>query len=145
MKDTVKRMLRNDPYLVPYEDTLIRRLRRTVTTLEKLTEQRQSLADFASGHEYFGLHFRDNRWIFREWAPNASAIFLIGDMTDWHENQAYELRRINSAGTWEITLDARQLRHGDHFRLSVHWIGGRGDRIPSYSRRVVFQNQIIRR
>ncbi len=44
-----------------------------------------TLADFASGHEYFGLHFQDNQWVFREWAPNADRIFLIGDMTGWQE------------------------------------------------------------
>jgi len=24
--------------------------------------------------------FKDDQWIFREWAPNATAIYLIGDM-----------------------------------------------------------------
>jgi 1,4-alpha-glucan branching enzyme len=29
------------------------------------------------------------------------------------------------------------LRHGDLYRLRIHWNGGRGDRIPAYARRVV--------
>ena len=52
-----------------------------------------TLADFASGHEYFGLHFQDNEWVFREWAPNADRIFLIGDMTGWQENEAFAFTR----------------------------------------------------
>ena len=137
MSDPFKRMLRRDPYLAPYEGAIRRRLRRIETTLAKLTGKQQALVNFASGHEYFGLHFRDNQWIFREWAPNATAIFLIGDMTGWQEKQSFKLTPIDTAGVWEILLDADQLAHGDHFRLSVHWSGGRGDRIPAYARRVV--------
>lgn len=44
----------------------------------------KSLSDFANAHEYFGLH-RDDKgnWIFREWAPNATAITLTGDFSNW--------------------------------------------------------------
>ena len=83
-----------------------------------------SLAEFAAGHEYFGLHFRENEWHFREWAPNATAIYLIGDMTGWREKKEFALERINKEGVWEIRLPAGSLKHGDLYRLSVHWDGG---------------------
>lgn len=143
MKEPVKRMLRNDPYLAPYEDVLRRRLQRVDSDLESLIKLGQTLPDFASGHEYFGLHFIDNHWIFREWAPNAGAIFLIGDMTGWQEMDAYQLERINAEGIWEIRLAAGQLAHGNLYRLRVHWSGGQGDRIPAYARRVVQDPQTL--
>ena len=34
-------------------------------------------------------------------------------------------------------LAADKLRHGDLYRLRMHWPGGEGDRIPAYARRVV--------
>ena len=143
MKDPVKRMLRNDPYLAPFEDVIRRRLKRVDIAFESLIKLGQTLPDFASGHEYFGLHFKDDHWIFREWAPNADAIFLIGDMTGWQEMESYRLERINAEGIWEIRLTAGQLAHGNLYRLSLHWSGGHGDRIPAYARRVVQDPQTL--
>jgi len=96
-----------------------------------------ALSDFASAHEYYGLHFNKGRWICREWAPNATAIFLIGEITDWHEKKEFAFTQNNNAGEWEIQLPAKSLRHGTLYRLRIHWPGGCGDRIPAYARRVV--------
>ena len=111
-------------------------LKRTETE-SRLTQGERSLADFASGHEYFGLHLQNNEWIFREWAPNAARIYLIGDMTNWREKKDFALHRISQEGHWEIRLSQDKLKHGDHYRLRIHWLGGQGDRIPAYARRVV--------
>jgi 1,4-alpha-glucan branching enzyme len=135
--DPVKLLLENDPYLKPYERDLKRRFDRIVKTEKMLTGNKISLADFASGHEYFGLHLNRDEWIFREWAPNADAIYLIGNMTAWQEKKKYALERINSEGMWEIRLPADAMGHEDLYRLRIHWPGGQGDRIPAYSRRVV--------
>jgi len=96
-----------------------------------------TLADFASGHEYFGLHFQRGEWVFREWAPNATAIYLTGDMSKWQVSREFELEKINGSGVWEIRLAADKMAHGDLYRLRVCWPGGEGDRIPAYARRVV--------
>jgi len=40
-------------------------------------------------------------------------------------------------GDWEIALPAETLKHGDLYKLSVHWKGGQGERIPAYANRVV--------
>jgi 1,4-alpha-glucan branching enzyme len=106
-------------------------------TKHRLTQGKESLAEFASGHEYFGLHFQKGEWVFREWAPNATAIYLIGDMSKWQENKAFELKRIDDYGVWEIHLSANTLKHSDLYRLRIHWAEGEGDRIPAYARRVV--------
>ena len=135
--DPVKLLLESDPYLKPYEKDLRRRFPRIAKAEKMLTDNKISLADFASGHEYFGLHFHRNEWIFREWAPNADAIYLIGDMTAWQEKKKFALERINSDGVWEIRMSPDAMGHGDLYRLRVHWPGGQGDRIPAYSRRVV--------
>jgi 1,4-alpha-glucan branching enzyme len=137
IQDPVKLLLDSDSYLKPYEKVIRRRFNKISKTEEMLTGGKISLADFASGHEYFGLHFCSNEWTFREWAPNADAIYLIGDMTNWRENKGFALERINKEGVWEIRLPSNALGHGDLFRLRVHWPGGRGDRIPAWARRVV--------
>jgi len=135
--DPVILLLERDPYLQPYEKDLRRRFTRIAKTEKILTGNTIRLADFASGHEYFGLHFYRNEWVFREWAPNADAIYLIGDMTNWQEKKRFALERINREGVWEIRMPSDAMGHGDLYRLRIHWSGGQGDRIPAYSRRVV--------
>jgi 1,4-alpha-glucan branching enzyme len=137
INDPVKLLLENDPYLTPYEKVIRRRFNKIAETESMLTGDKISLADFASGHEYFGLHYSRNKWIFREWAPNADAIYLIGDMTDWRENNKFALEPVDQEGIWEIRLPSDALEHGDLYRLRVHWPGGQGDRIPAWVRRVV--------
>ena len=133
----INQLLESDSYLIPYSDIIKRRLEYIELTERRLTQGQMTLWDFASGHEFFGLHFRNGQWVFREWAPNAVAIYLIGDFTGWREEQQFALKKINDIGTWEIWLAADKLRHGDLYRLRMHWPGGEGDRIPAYARRVV--------
>jgi len=136
-RDPLQRLLDSDPFLRPYKKVFRRRIGRINEVEKSLTQGKMSLAEFAAAHEYFGLHLRENEWQFREWAPNATAIYLIGDMTGWREKKAFALERINEEGVWEIRLPAGSLKHGDLYRLCVHWHGGKGDRIPAYARRVV--------
>ncbi|GBC60307.1 1,4-alpha-glucan branching protein [Desulfonema ishimotonii] len=134
---TLPRLLKKDSYLRPYREIIENRMRRVRETEKRLTSGETGLADFASGHEYFGLHYREGQWIFREWAPNATGLFLIGEMTGWREEAAFALERINDQGVWEIRLPRNAFRHGDLYRLRIHWPDNRGDRIPAYARRVV--------
>lgn len=133
----VKNLIEADPMLTPYEPVLLRRITHIRETKTRLAGSQQSFVEFASGHEYFGLHFRDGEWVFREWAPNATGICLVGDMSDWRETKKFALERINDEGVWEIRLPSGSMAHGDLFRLRVYWPDGGGDRIPVYARRVV--------
>lgn len=127
-----------DPLLAPWRDVLERRMRRAADREAGLTGGRMPLADFASGHEYFGLHRRGGEWVLRERAPNATRISLVGQMTDWREHPRFALERLDGTdGVWEIRLPGEALAHGDLYRLRVHWIGGEGERIPAWARRVV--------
>ena len=133
----LKHILKSDSYLTPFSDQIRHRLKNIEETEHRLTQGKTSLAEFASGHEYFGLHFQSGEWAFREWAPNATAIYLIGDMSKWQVRSEFELEKINEYGVWEIRIAADKLTHGDLYRLRVLWAGGEGDRIPAYARRVV--------
>ena len=68
-------IIKNDPWLEPYEAAITGRYQRVIDK-EKELVGKKSLAEFASGHLYFGLHRLDKKagWVFREWAPNATAI-----------------------------------------------------------------------
>ena len=132
-------LVKNDPWLEPYEDTIRGRYEHATWMINELTQGgKKTLAEFASGHLYFGLH-RTARggWVFREWAPNATEIYLVGDFNGWQENEKYALKRISETGNWEVKLPKSAMKHGDLYKMKVKWEGGEGERIPAWTRRVV--------
>ena len=117
-------IVKNDPWLEPFEGAICGRHDHALYKLNELTNGgKQTLSDFASGHLYFGLHKTSKGWVLREWAPNATDIHLVGDFNGWQEDEAYKMTRIDN-GNWEI-------------KLKIKWQGGEGERIPSYANRVV--------
>ncbi len=130
-------LVKNDPWLEPFEQAIKGRHDHALWKLNDLTNNgKQSLSDFATGYLYFGLHKTDKGWVFREWAPNATEIFLIGDFNNWQETEKYKLKKLKN-GNWEIKLSKNALKHEQLYKLSVHWEGGQGERIPAWANRVV--------
>lgn len=126
----------SDPWLEPYYGILRDRHHAYEQKLRKITEG-NSLLSFASGHHYYGMHISNNSIVFREWAPNATSIFLVGSFNNWEEKQEYALKKLNREGDWEIVLSSDTINHGDLYKLSVYWDGGKGERIPSYAKTLV--------
>lgn len=124
-----------DPWLEPYREALERQQAYLKQTQRRLLGQK-SLEEFALGHLYFGLHRTDDGWVFREWAPNAINVYLLCEKNEWQDDLEYALRR-GENGVWEVRLAASALAHGDHYKLRIHWDGGKGERIPSYATYVV--------
>ena len=135
-------LVKNDAYLEPYEDAIRGRHDHYLWKLNQLTGNgRKSLTDFANGHEYYGLHKLSKGWVFREWAPNATEIYLVGDFNGWQETERYRAKRIEGTGNWELRLSEKAIAHGDLYKMHVYWNGGRGERIPAWVRRVVQDEQ----
>lgn len=128
----------HDPYLEPFEDAIRGRHDHAAWKIGQLTQGgKQTLADFANGYNYYGLHKVRGGWVFREWAPNATDIYLVGDFNEWKETEAYRCKRIEGTGNWELKLPAKAMKHGDLFKMHVKWNGGQGERIPAWATRVV--------
>ncbi|MCC8153480.1 MAG: alpha amylase C-terminal domain-containing protein [Tannerellaceae bacterium] len=137
----ILKLIKNDPWLAPYKDVIEGRHQYVVNKKNVLTQDGKiTLSDFASGYLYFGLHKTPEGWIFREWTPNATAIYLTGTFNDWKKEEAYRMQRLEN-GVWEIVLKEDLLRHEDLFKLWVEWPGGAGERIPAWIRRVVQDDQ----
>ena len=128
-------LIQKDPWLKPWEEKIISRQQHAVRT-EKLLSGGLPLRDFANGHHFFGAHFEKEKIVFREWAPNAENIYLIGSFSDWKEGEEFRFSATGK-GVWELGVDSNVLKHGDLYRLSMHWKGGSGQRIPAYAKRVV--------
>ena len=126
----------HDQYLEPYEDAIKGRHNHAVWKIDQLTQHgKQSLSDFANGYEYFGLHKVRGGWVFREWAPNATDIYLVGDFNDWKESEDYRCKKVEGTGNWELKVPTKAMRHGNLFKMHVKWNGGEGERIPAWATR----------
>lgn len=134
-------LIKNDPYLKDYENAIRGRHEHALWKLSALTNNgKQTLTDFANGHKYYGLHKLSRGWVFREWAPNATKLYLVGDFNNWQETERYEAKRLDSYGNWELKLSEKAIKHGDLYKMHVYWNGGCGERIPAWCQRVVQDN-----
>lgn len=131
------KIVRDDEWLQPFEAAIQGRHEHVNNKIADITGGKGSLSDFADGHLYFGLHRTPRQWVLREWAPNATAIYLTGTFNQWQELPNYALKRIDENGTWELKLPAKALHHLDLYKLSIHWDGGQGERVPAWATRVV--------
>ena len=129
--------LLDDEYLRPFEEAIRGRAMNAYARANQLTGGKIPLADWAAAHEYYGLHRTRRGWVFREWAPNATSMWLVGDFSKWRTNRLYECMRIPGSDVWELKLPAKAIKAGDNYRLEMRWAGGRGERIPAYARYVV--------
>ena len=139
MEETLN-IIKNDPWLEPFAKAIEGRHLHAIAK-EKELVGKKSLSEFAGGHLYYGLHFESPEWVFREWAPNAKEIYLIGDFSDWKPTPRYKLKRLRGTGNWEIRLPKDALHHGDLYKMLVRWNGGEGERIPAWANRVVQDEQ----
>ena len=74
----LERLLAKDPWLTPYREALLQRRHTLDAARRKLLGPDMSLIDIAREHAYFGLHREAEGWVFREWAPRAHPVYLLG-------------------------------------------------------------------
>ncbi len=135
-----------DPWLEPHAEALRYRQRRLQTALGKFASTGGLLGDVSLGHRYFGFTKGEHQgkpgvW-YREWAPAALQLRLIGDFNGW-DRWAHPLVR-DEYGIWSTFLPEGTLVHGS--RAKTHVIlpdGGTMDRIPAYATRVVQEPQSV--
>lgn len=133
--ENIPQLIKDDMWLRPHEGAIIYRMEAAAKKEAELTGN-TSLYDFANGHQFFGLHKTDDGWIMREWAPNATHIFLTGTFNNWEEHPEYSFLHTGQ-GIWELRLSDEKLQHGDLYALSLHWALDFGKRIPAWAHYVV--------
>ena len=137
------RLLDRDPWLGPYRDKVRGRIAYYEGVRSRIEAQGGLLGPISQGHHLFGLNRGEKEgqpgvW-YREWAPQAQSLALIGDFNGWDRN-ADPLTR-DQWGVWSVFLpDSRygdRLIHGSRIKVNVVTVKGILDRIPAYARRVV--------
>ena len=142
MSDTAKKQVRklkiieDDPNLSAFEGDLNERVRHFKQRKKELLAPGQTLTEFASGHLYYGFHKVKGGWVYREWAPGATAMHLIGDFNNWNRT-SHPMKAVGN-GNWEIEIPGvRTLKHRSKVKVAVTSPRGTEDRIPLYATYVV--------
>ena len=136
-------LIRYDPWLEPYADRLRDRSNYLKHVLGKIDQTGGLLGPISTGHQYFGFnrgefHGKPGVW-YREWAPNALQLRLIGDFNNW-DRMGHPLVR-DQFGVWGLFLPddkfGEKLVHDSKVKVHVVTETTKMDRIPAYIRRVV--------
>ncbi len=131
-------LIKLDPLLKPYAAQLRQRyahyLQRKAEIENADSQGGGILGQISQGHRYFGFNRSGTGIWYREWAPAAHALSLIGDFNGW-DRGAHTMTR-DEWGVWHLFLPDG-LPHGS--RVKVHVVSelGARDRIPAYIQRVV--------
>ena len=85
------------------------------------------------GYKKFGIVHRNGKTTYREWAPAATAAWLIGDFNNW---EGTELEK-DDFGVWSVTLPDKNGRpvipHKSKVKVRLqHWDGWTIDLVPAW-------------
>jgi len=131
-----------DPWLESFRERLKGRHDHFLWMLSNLPSG-NLLGSASLGHRYFGLNrgVSDGKagvW-YREWAPEALALSLVGDFNGWVRGANPLVR--DEWGVWSTFLPdeiyADRLVHQSRVKVNVATSIGASDRIPAYIRRAV--------
>lgn len=73
-------------------------------------------------YDFFGVHkLKKDTFVFRVWAPHASAVSVIGDFNGWNNEADYMIPVAD--GIWEAVIDG--VKVFDCYKYSIHTADGR--------------------
>ena len=132
-----------DPWLAPFRDVVGRRDLYFGQVRNKIDKMGGLLGPISTGHQYFGITRGEldrlpGFW-YREWAPEALQLSLIGDFNAWDRTVHPAMR--DEYGVWHLFMPDMEIQdlllHEGRYKVSVTTKQGRMDRIPAYARRVM--------
>ena len=115
----LKKIYEIDPWLEPFKGAIDARTERLNAAAAKLAGNvgGKDISSAANNHLWYGLHKTDDGgWVLREWAPNATRMYLVGEFNNWKRTPDYQLKPVGG-GNWEIKLPGMFLRHGALYKL----------------------------
>lgn len=137
MTKNILALVNDDPWLEPYAEDIQQRLNYYNDRLSIIEKEHGSLDKYASANKYFGFNYDKLKkgWWYREWAPQAEALTLIGDFDKWQHG--LPMSKIEG-GIWQIFIkDAHKLGHGSMVKVRIRSNGEDRDRLPAYIQYVV--------
>ena len=100
----------SDSYLMPFKRVITDRYQMLINKRQDLMGKDGKISSNINNHLYYMLHKEGKEWVFREWAPNATAIYLIGELNSWQKDEKYAFSKL-SDGNWELRVPEKELKH----------------------------------
>lgn len=136
VQEAVTRIVEIDPWLANFQEDLALRQENYQKKKEEILSIAGSLSEFANGHHYYGFHRTADGWVYREWAPAAAHLFLVGDFNHWAPYD-HPLTPLGN-GDWEICLPGKDaLQEGQRIKVLLQYQNQDHYKIPLYCRRVI--------
>ncbi|KAK4214018.1 glycoside hydrolase superfamily [Rhypophila decipiens] len=130
-------VIKLDPWLSPFQDSLKRRYSKAQEWIKTIDKTEGGLDKFSKGADIFGLHVQpDNSILYREWAPNAIKASLVGEFNNWNR-EAHPMKK-NEFGVFSITVpptaDGKPaIPHNSKIKISLELPTGEWvDRLPAW-------------
>lgn len=130
-------LVQDDPWLEPYSADIRERIQLFEDRRRTIEQEFGSLQEFASAYHYLGFNYDANKqgWWYREWAPGADHLQLVGAFDGWAEGLPLE-RTEN--GIWRVFIPPTiDFGHETKVKVRITTSGTTRDRIPAYIRRAV--------
>jgi 1,4-alpha-glucan branching enzyme len=149
-KNSIPKIVREDPWLNPYLDQISDRIAHFNSKLSDIKKNFKSLKNYSALYQDFGINYskKDDGWYYREWAPEAFSLSIIGDFNDWNR-ESHPLAK-NENGVWEIFISKDELKEGNLVKVHIEAKNGSHDRLPAFIFRIVqdlethdFSGQVI--
>lgn len=136
-KKSVPKLVKDDPWLQPYQEEISNRIDRYTQHLNTIKKEDKSLKNFSAAYKNLGINYssKDRGWYYREWAPEAYSLSLVGDFNDWDKTSHVLSKKDN--GFWELFVPQNELEEGSLVKVHITSKNGEHDRIPAYIFRVV--------
>ena len=133
---TMYRILELNPQLQDFAADIDLRMALYTSTKQRLLGEDGTLNQFANGHHFYGFHHVEGGWYYREWAPSAHQLYLMGEFNGWNET-SHPLTRLDG-GNWELYLPGdNALWSGCRVKTVVDANLTRTHHLPLYARRVI--------
>ncbi|SGY95505.1 BQ5605_C036g11499 [Microbotryum silenes-dioicae] len=126
--------------LQPFEGSVRHRYTVYKQWVQQIDSTEGGLDRFSQGYRHFGFNVTaQNDIVYREWAPNATSAYLVGDFNGWDRDSHPMMK--NDYGVFELTLQAVKgqaaIPHNSKISMTAPGIEGRIERLPAWVKRVV--------
>lgn len=133
MSNTKLPLIQDDPWLEPYEGDILNRYNYYLDRRKEIESDYKSLDAFSSANELLGFNYdaKTTRWVYREWAPEAHQLTLVGSFDNW--SKGLKMTK-DDRGIWEVKIPEKAT-FGHETVVKVRVTGKDGqtlDRIPVY-------------
>ena len=118
-KKSVPKLVKDDPWLQPYQEEINNRIDRYTQLLKTIEKDEKSLKNFSSAYKKLGINYSstDKGWFYREWAPEAYSLSLVGDFNNWDKTSHVLSKK--GDGFWELFIPQNELEEGSLVKVHI--------------------------